>query len=153
MLKRFYDVDTSAYHLHINFPGGTPIDGPSAGTAIITAVYSAICNLPVSNRIAMTGEISIHGKVKPVGGVAAKVAAALEEGVQTVFVPKENYRDLFHFENIEVVPVENVSDIFDRLFDLSPSILETPVHHGITIGPLSAQSADNPVTQMASKSE
>ncbi len=153
VLRRFYDIDTSAYHLHINFPGGTPIDGPSAGTAIITAVYSAICNLPVSNRIAMTGEISIHGKVKPVGGVAAKVNAAVDAGVKTVFVPKENYRDLFHFENIEVVPVENIHDIFDRLFDVSPSVVETPVQSTITIGPLSAQSADNPVTQMAANNE
>lgn len=116
VLKRMYQIDTSAYDIHINFPGGTPIDGPSAGTAIVTAVYSAVCSLPVSSRIAMTGEISIHGKVMPVGGVAAKIAAAAEAGVQTVFIPKDNRRDVLHCDNIKVIPVGHIQEIFDRLF-------------------------------------
>lgn len=116
VLKRMYQIDTSTYDIHINFPGGTPIDGPSAGTAIVTAVYSAVCSLPVSSRIAMTGEISIHGKVMPVGGVAAKIAAAAEAGVQTVFIPKDNRRDVLHCDNIKVIPVGHIQEIFDRLF-------------------------------------
>ncbi len=116
VLKRFYQIDTSAYDVHINFPGGTPIDGPSAGTAILAAVYSAICQAPISNRIAMTGEISIHGSVLPVGGVAAKVAAAAKAGIKTVFIPKDNCENLCHIPGIEIVPVTHISEIFSRLF-------------------------------------
>jgi len=68
--------DCSCYDIHLNFPGGVPVDGPSAGIAIAAAVYSAIKNLPISSEIAMTGEISIRGKVRPVGGVVAKIEAA-----------------------------------------------------------------------------
>ncbi len=154
VLERFYDIDTSAYHLHINFPGGTPIDGPSAGTAIMTAVYSAICDLPVSNRIAMTGEISIHGKVMPVGGVAAKVAAAAEAGVKTVFVPKDNREDLLRTYNIDVVPVEHISDIFNRLFDTATKSIDHPATAAAAAGTLvSAKSNETAVGQMATGSD
>ncbi|MBW7461357.1 ATP-dependent protease LonB, partial [Paenibacillus sepulcri] len=61
------------FDLHINFPGGTPIDGPSAGIAMATAIASAIKSEPIDNKLAMTGEVGIHGDVKPVGGVLAKV--------------------------------------------------------------------------------
>ncbi|MBQ2696293.1 MAG: ATP-dependent protease LonB [Clostridia bacterium] len=126
VLDRLYGIDTTAYHLHINFPGGTPIDGPSAGTAIITAVYSAITGTPVSNLIAMTGEISIHGKVMPVGGVAAKVAAAKESGIKTVFIPKDNIRDVFRTQEITVVPVEHIREIFDYLFENAAEPMPLP---------------------------
>ncbi len=119
VLERFYGIDCSAYHLHINFPGGTPIDGPSAGAAIVTAVYSAIMGIPIHNRIAMTGEISILGKVKPVGGVTTKIVAAAAAGVKTVFVPKENCRNGLNIQNIDIVPVEHISDIFSRIFDIT----------------------------------
>ncbi len=119
VLERYYGIDCSAYHLHINFPGGTPIDGPSAGTAIVTAVYSAITGTPVHNQIAMTGEISILGKIKPVGGVTAKIAAAATAGVSTVFIPKENFHEGLNVANIEIVPVEHISDIFSRIFGIA----------------------------------
>jgi len=126
VLGRCYGIDTRHYHLHINFPGGTPIDGPSAGSAIVTAVYSAICGVPVSGRIAMTGELSIHGKIKPVGGVAAKVNAAAEAGVTTVFIPKENLKNLFCDANIRIVPVEHISEIFEVLFAENPLSAPAP---------------------------
>ncbi|MBE7036770.1 MAG: ATP-dependent protease LonB [Ruminococcaceae bacterium] len=135
ILERFYGIDPSAYHLHINFPGGTPVDGPSAGTAIITAVYSAITNQPVNHRIAMTGEISIHGKVKPVGGVSAKVMAALESGVETVFIPKDNFKDCSWPEGIRVIATEHISDIFSQIFGITtdytqmPTVISTPQAH------------------------
>ncbi len=127
VLERFYGIDPSAYHLHINFPGGTPIDGPSAGTAIITAVYSAMTNQPVSHRIAMTGEISIHGKVKPVGGVAAKVTAAANAGIKTVFIPVENYKDCTWPDTIQVVAVGHISDIFSHIFGIATDHRQMPV--------------------------
>ena len=87
-------IRTSDYDLHVNFPGGTPIDGPSAGIAMATAIASAIQGRPVDHEIAMTGEISIHGRVKPIGGVLAKVEAAFQAGAKTVIIPAENWQSI-----------------------------------------------------------
>lgn len=100
------------YDLHINFPGGAPIDGPSAGVSIITAIYSAITRIKVRNDIAMTGEVSIHGTVKPVGGVPAKIEAAQLAGVKKVLIPKDNWQDMFaEFKGIEIEPVVQIEDV------------------------------------------
>ncbi|MGJ9383025.1 ATP-dependent protease LonB [Salipaludibacillus sp. CF4.18] len=108
-------VKVSDYDIHINFPGGVPMDGPSAGTAIITAIYSAITNTPISPDVAITGEIGIHGDVKPVGGVIAKVEAAREAGIKEVLVPKENMQKILEeMKGIQVYPMENVKQVFDR---------------------------------------
>ncbi len=136
LLSRQYHMDTSAFHLHINFPGGTPIDGPSAGTAILTAVYSAMTCQPVSSRLAMTGEISIHGKVMPVGGVAAKVAAAKEAGIETVFIPRDNCHDFLPKEGIKILPVSHISEIFQAVFhqpakDALPQESHLPLSGGL----------------------
>ncbi|MBW5468351.1 ATP-dependent protease LonB [Brevibacillus formosus] len=102
------------YDLHINFPGGIPVDGPSAGIAIATAIYSAILNRPVDNLLAMTGEVSIHGKVKPVGGVVAKVEAAKQAGATRVLIPEENWQSIFvEMKGIEVIPVSTVSEVIE----------------------------------------
>ncbi|GAA3408395.1 ATP-dependent protease LonB [Paenibacillus hodogayensis] len=100
------------YDLHINFPGGIPIDGPSAGVSMATAIASAIRNIPVDNHIAMTGEVSIHGKVKPVGGVVAKVEAAFQAGATKVIIPKENWQEIFAGLNgLQVIPVDTVEEV------------------------------------------
>jgi len=110
-------LNPSNYHLHINFPGGTPIDGPSAGLAIGTAIASAIKQVPVNNQIAMTGELGIHGKVKPVGGVVAKVEAAFQAGATTVLIPKDNWQSLFEgLEGLRVIPVETLGEVFRHVF-------------------------------------
>ena len=117
VLKKFLDIDCREYDIHLNFPGGIPIDGPSAGTAIATAVYSAVKNIAISSNIAMTGEISIRGKVKPVGGVVAKVEAAMLAGIKKVLIPRENWQELFDDMDIEVIPVEEINEIFDIVFN------------------------------------
>ncbi|MBM6997322.1 ATP-dependent protease LonB [Paenibacillus sp. DXFW5] len=110
-------LNPSNYHLHINFPGGTPIDGPSAGLAIATAIASAIKQVPVNHQIAMTGELGIHGKVKPVGGVVAKVEAAFQAGATTVLIPKDNWQTLFEgLEGLQVIAVETLGDVFRHVF-------------------------------------
>ncbi|WP_028987493.1 ATP-dependent protease LonB [Thermicanus aegyptius] len=103
------------YDLHINFPGGMPVDGPSAGVTMATAIYSAIRSIPVDHLTAMTGEVSIHGRIKPVGGVVAKVEAAREAGIRKVVIPKENDQALFHtYADIEVIPVSHLQEVFDH---------------------------------------
>ncbi|MGM7702217.1 ATP-dependent protease LonB [Pseudalkalibacillus sp. Hm43] len=110
-------VPANNYDIHINFPGGAPVDGPSAGIAIATAIYSAIKGIAVDNTIAMTGEISIHGKVKPVGGVFAKVSAASQAGVKTVFVPKENQQSILkEIQGIEIKYVEHLEEVLEQVF-------------------------------------
>ena len=116
VLKKFLNVDAREYDIHLNFPGGIPIDGPSAGIAIAAAIYSAIFNLPVSSDIALTGEISIRGKVKPVGGVAAKVEAARQAGINTVLIPRENWQETFENIGIEVLPVEDITEVIRHIF-------------------------------------
>jgi len=110
------------YDLHINFPGGVPVDGPSAGTAILVAIYSALTGRPVDNLAAMTGEVSIHGKVKPVGGIVAKVEAARHAGAKRVFIPRENYQALFaEWPDIQVIPVDAVDEVLEQVFGDSPA--------------------------------
>lgn len=99
------------YDLHINFPGGVPVDGPSAGVTIAVAIFSAIHGIPVDNLVALTGEVSIHGKVKPVGGVVAKVEAAKQAGVKRVLIPEENWQSIFTAQDgIEVIPISHVEE-------------------------------------------
>lgn len=106
------DIDPYAYHLHINFPGGVPLDGPSAGVTMATAIYSAIKGISVDHKLAMTGELSIHGKVKPVGGVVAKVEAAKQAGANRVLIPAENMQALFEsWEGIQIIPVRTVEEV------------------------------------------
>ena len=79
---RTMGVPANQYDIHVNFPGGVPTDGPSAGIAMAVGIYSAIYKIPVKNTVAMTGEIGIHGDVKPVGGVFSKVTAAKYAGAE-----------------------------------------------------------------------
>ncbi|MFC5712683.1 ATP-dependent protease LonB [Thalassorhabdus alkalitolerans] len=109
---RSLHVPVQDYDIHINFPGGTPVDGPSAGVAMAIAIYSAIKGLKVKNTIAMTGEIGIMGSVKPVGGVVPKVEAALKAGADTVIIPKENDQTVLHrHDNLNVIPVASLNEV------------------------------------------
>ena len=111
-LRKVIGLDPRNYDLHINFPGGIPVDGPSAGVTIATAIYSALTGKPVDNKTAMTGEVSIRGGVLPVGGVPAKIEAARIAGASRVFIPKENWQEMFHqIEGIEIIPVEKIDEV------------------------------------------
>ncbi|CCO07664.1 ATP-dependent protease LonB [Desulforamulus hydrothermalis] len=114
VLRRVMDVDPRNYDIHVNFLGSGLVDGPSAGVTIATAIYSAIKGIPVDNTVAMTGEISIRGLVKPVGGVVAKVEAARQAGVKKVFIPRENYQEIFkNMSDITVVAVETLDEVIN----------------------------------------
>ena len=111
---RTIGVPAEEYDIHVNFPGGVPIDGPSAGIAMATGIYSAIYQLPVDSKVAMTGEISIHGNVKPIGGVYPKVKAAKDAGVKRVIIPKENMQSVLkEIEGIEIIPVTHINEVFE----------------------------------------
>lgn len=112
VLRRFLKVNCENYDLHINFPGGVPLDGPSAGITLVTAIYSAITNQPVDNRLAMTGEVSILGHVMPIGGVVPKIRAAKEAGVERVIIPRENWQDRFAEEEaVKIIPVTRIEEV------------------------------------------
>ena len=101
--------------LHINFPGGAPVDGPSAGAAMAVAAISALTGRPVDGRTAVTGEISVQGKVLPVGGVPAKVEAARRAGLCRVLAPRENGLERLTREGMEVLPLDTLQDALNLL--------------------------------------
>lgn len=115
VLRHYLNLDCHQYDIHVNFPGGIPADGPSAGIAIATAIYSAITEIPIDNKMALTGEVSIRGRVKPVGGVMAKVEAARLAGANRVIIPKENWNSLYNnIKGIKVIPVEFLEEVLDN---------------------------------------
>ena len=112
VLKAKFGLNIHDFDIHINFPGGTPLDGPSAGVSIATAIFSALNNVQVNNLIAMTGELSVHGMVKPVGGVCSKVEAARKAGVKEVLIPHDNWLDTFSsLADIDVTPVRDLEEV------------------------------------------
>ena len=105
--------------IHVHVPeGATPKDGPSAGVAMVTSIVSMLTGIPVSREVAMTGEITLRGRVLPIGGLKEKLLAALRGGITRVLVPKENEKDLADIpENIkrslEIVPVTSVEEVLE----------------------------------------
>ncbi len=106
--------------VHVHVPeGATPKDGPSAGVAMCTSIVSAMTGIPVSKDVAMTGEITLLGRVLPIGGLKEKLLAALRAGVKTVFIPKDNVKDLEEIpdnvkKGLEIVPVSTAREVLDR---------------------------------------
>ncbi|WP_339193185.1 ATP-dependent protease LonB [Aeribacillus sp. FSL K6-8210] len=111
---RSMGVNAHDYDIHVNFPGGAPVDGPSAGIAMATGIFSAIHKIPVDNTVAMTGEISIHGNVKPIGGIIPKIKAAKMAGAKKVIIPEENMQSILKtIEDIEIIPVRSFQEVLD----------------------------------------
>jgi ATP-dependent Lon protease len=106
--------------IHVHVPeGATPKDGPSAGVAMATAIVSVLTNNPIRKDIAMTGEITLRGRVLPIGGLKEKLLAALRGGVKTVLIPKDNEKDLADIpenvkQGLEIVPVSTVDEVLKR---------------------------------------
>lgn len=116
VINNFCAINTGEYDIHLNFPGGIPIDGPSAGLTMAVAVYSALTNRRIDNYLAMTGEISINGRIKPVGGVSDKIQAAIQMGLKRVLIPIDNYQSNFADLPIEIIAISHIQEAFDVAF-------------------------------------
>ncbi|MHB1125586.1 MAG: Lon family ATP-dependent protease [Bacillota bacterium] len=116
VIRSLTGVDLTNYDIHVNVVGGGRIDGPSAGAAICLATISAILNLPLRQDVAVTGEISIQGKIKPVGGIIEKIYGAKQAGMKKVLIPWENSQDIpMGLKGIEVVPVSNAQEAMEQI--------------------------------------
>ena len=111
-----FGFDRNQYAVHINFPGGMPVDGPSAGTAMFLAAYSAFTGAAVPGDVALTGEISLTGNILPVGGVTEKLQAAEEAGVTRAYIPKPNWQGRYERLGLEVVSVEKIEELLEMVF-------------------------------------
>lgn len=111
--------DLRNYDVHVNIIGGAKIDGPSAGLATTLAIYSALKKLPLRQDVAVTGEISIQGKVKPVGGIYEKIFGAKQVDVRKVLIPLENMVDVPQsLQGIEVVAVSTIEEAMNHVYNL-----------------------------------
>lgn len=116
VMRAVTGVDVADFDLHINIVGGGNIDGPSAGLAIFLALYSAVTKTPIPQDLAITGELSIQGKVRAVGGVVEKLYAARQAGMRRVLVPKENAREIdVALSGMDVVAVTSVAQVLRDL--------------------------------------
>ncbi len=132
-----YGIDLEEFSktdLHVHVPeGATPKDGPSAGVAMVTSIVSAVTGIEVRRDIAMTGEITLRGRVLPIGGLKEKLLAALRGGLKTVLIPKENEKDLAEIpdnvkEGLEIISVAMVDEV------LSEALVREPLPTGISSG-------------------
>ena len=118
VVRKLIGADLADFDLHINIVGGGRIDGPSAGVAITAALISAISGRAVRQSIAVTGEVSIQGRVKAVGGVFEKAYGAKQAGVQVMLIPKENAKDIPEGHlGLDIRPVETVSEALAILLE------------------------------------
>jgi ATP-dependent Lon protease len=122
-----YGIKPSVFEkkdIHVHVPeGATPKDGPSAGIAMVTAIVSTLTGIPVRKDVAMTGEVTLRGRVLPIGGLKEKLLAALRGGITTVFIPAENKKDLADIpanvtEGLKIIPVAHVDDVLAQALTL-----------------------------------
>ena len=115
--------------IHVHVPeGATPKDGPSAGIAMVTAIVSVMTGIPVRKDVAMTGEITLRGRVLPIGGLKEKLLAALRAGIKTVMIPEENVKDLAEIPNnvksgLEIIPVARMDEVLKHALVRMPEAI------------------------------
>ena len=133
--------------IHVHVPeGATPKDGPSAGVAMATSIVSILTGIPVRRDVAMTGEITLRGRVLPIGGLKEKLLAALRAGITTVFIPKENEKDLAEIpdnvkKHLKLVPVADVDEVIAQALARRPEAIEWEEPAEPVVPPPPAQTA------------
>ncbi len=127
--------------IHVHVPeGATPKDGPSAGVAMATSIVSIMTGIPVRRDVAMTGEITLRGRVLPIGGLKEKLLAALRAGITTVFIPKENEKDLVDIadnvkKGLKIIAVSHVDEVIGQALARMPEAIEwvEPIEPAVTV--------------------
>ena len=118
--------------IHVHVPeGATPKDGPSAGVAMVTAIISVLTGIPVRKDVAMTGEITLRGRVLPIGGLKEKLLAALRAGIKTVVIPEENVKDLAEIgdelkAHLDIVAASRMDDVLKIALQRMPQPIAVP---------------------------
>ena len=135
--------------IHVHVPeGATPKDGPSAGVGMITAMVSVLTGIPVRKEIAMTGEITLRGRVLPIGGLKEKLLAALRGGVKTVLIPEDNAKDLADISDnvknaLKIIPVATVDDVLKHALTQAPKKIKwTPSDEAALAGIIMSEGVD-----------
>ena len=128
-----YGINPSIFqrkNIHIHLPeGAVPKDGPSAGVGMVTSIVSTLTGIPVRPDVAMTGEVTLRGRVLPIGGLKEKLLAALRGGIKTVLIPEENLKDLAEIpdnvkEGLKILPVAHVDQVLEHALTSQPSPIE-----------------------------
>ncbi len=134
--------------IHVHVPeGATPKDGPSAGVAMVTAIVSVMTGIPVRRDVAMTGEITLRGRVLPIGGLKEKLLAAARGGIKTVLIPEENAKDLVEISDnikkgLEIIPVSRMDEVLTHALVRKPEPIEWDEEKGKqTEAPVAAETA------------
>ena len=118
VIRKITDKDIKDYDVHVNVIGGGQIDGPSAGAAITVCIISALTERAIRQDVAITGEISLRGKVKPVGGIFEKIYGARRKGIKLVAIPKDNEKEVpLGLEDIEVKSISHIEELMEIVFE------------------------------------
>ncbi len=151
-----YGIPSSFFEkndIHVHVPeGATPKDGPSAGIAMFTSIISAFTGIPIKNNIAMTGEITLRGRVLPIGGLKEKLLAAVRGGIKEVIIPSENKKDLSEIDekdilkNIEIHFVDNANEILKKAFVSKISPYKEKDKKGMKIPEKTLSQKESPLT-------
>ncbi|WP_340264085.1 endopeptidase La [Sphingobium mellinum] len=146
-----YGIKPSVFHrkdIHIHLPeGAVPKDGPSAGIGMVTTIVSTLTGIPVHKDVAMTGEVTLRGRVLPIGGLKEKLLAALRGGIKTVLIPAENEKDLAEIpanirEGLDIVPVSHVDEVLARALVSVPEAIAWTEEDDLAAQPSPASGRD-----------
>jgi ATP-dependent Lon protease len=141
--------------IHVHVPeGATPKDGPSAGVAMVTAMVSIMTGIPVHKDVAMTGEITLRGRVLPIGGLKEKLLAALRGGIRTVVIPEENAKDLTEIPDsvknqLNILPVSRMEQVLEIALAKKPEPIEWNAKAAPVQEPASAASVASEISVTA----
>ena len=117
VIRKITDKNINKYDIHVNCVGGGKVDGPSAGAAITCLLYSAILERPARQDTCITGEISIRGRIKAVGGIVEKISGAKRAGFKNVIIPEENKEEANGLDGINIIPAGNIQEVIGFMFD------------------------------------
>jgi ATP-dependent Lon protease len=138
-------------NIHIHLPeGAVPKDGPSAGIGMVTSIVSTLSGIPVRPEVAMTGEVTLRGRVLPIGGLKEKLLAALRGGIETVLIPEENVKDLAEIpakvkDGLKIIPVSHVDQVLEHALTSVPAEIEWTEADDLASQPLTVGNASSPV--------